>query len=52
MGKKEVWDILETTHEGTKTMKKSIRQMLKARLEEIRMIGAKLLMSSMPTKMT
>ncbi|XP_022897819.1 uncharacterized protein LOC111411529 [Olea europaea var. sylvestris] len=34
---KEVWDILETTHEGTKTVKNSKLQMLASRFEEIRM---------------
>ncbi|XP_022866044.1 uncharacterized protein LOC111385848 [Olea europaea var. sylvestris] len=34
---KEVWDILETTHEGTKTVKNSKLQMLTSRFEEIRM---------------
>lgn len=34
---KEVWDILEITHEGTKTIKNSKLQMLTARFEEIRM---------------
>lgn len=34
---KEVWDILETTHEGTKTVKNSKLQMLASGFEEIRM---------------
>lgn len=34
---KEVWDILETTHEGTKTVKNSKLQMLASRFEEVRM---------------
>lgn len=34
---KEVWDILEITHEGTKTIKNSKLHMLTARFEEIRM---------------
>ncbi|XP_022859009.1 uncharacterized protein LOC111379803 [Olea europaea var. sylvestris] len=34
---KEAWDILETTHEGTKTVKNSKLQMLTSRFEEIRM---------------
>lgn len=34
---KEVWDILETTHEGTKIVKNSKLQMLTTRFEEIRM---------------
>ena len=34
---KVVWDLLETTNEGTKTAKNSKLQMLTFRLEEIRM---------------
>ena len=34
---KEVWDILERTYDGTKTVKNSKLQMLTSRLEEIRM---------------
>ncbi|XP_022843110.1 uncharacterized protein LOC111366626 [Olea europaea var. sylvestris] len=34
---KEVWDILETTYEGTKTVKNSKLQMLTSRFEEVRM---------------
>ncbi|XP_022867631.1 uncharacterized protein LOC111387312 [Olea europaea var. sylvestris] len=34
---KEVWDILETTHEGTKIVKNSKLQMLASRFEEVRM---------------
>ena len=34
---KEVWDILERTYDGTKSMKNSKLQMLTFRLEEIRM---------------
>ena len=34
---KEVWDIMETTREGTKTVKNSKLQMLTSTLEEIRM---------------
>ncbi|XP_022868003.1 uncharacterized protein LOC111387662 [Olea europaea var. sylvestris] len=34
---KEVWDILETMHEGTKILKNSKLQMLTSRFEEIRM---------------
>ena len=34
---KEVWDILERTYDGTKSMKNSKLQMLTSRLEEIRM---------------
>ena len=34
---KEVWDILERTYDGTKSMKNSKLQMLTIRLEEIRM---------------
>ncbi|CAI9771535.1 unnamed protein product [Fraxinus pennsylvanica] len=34
---KEVWDILTTTHEGTKTVKNSKLQMLTTKFEEIRM---------------
>lgn len=32
---KEVWNILETTHEGTKTVKSSKLQMLTFRFEEL-----------------
>jgi len=34
---KEVWDILERTYDGTKTVKNSKLQMLTSRSEEIRM---------------
>ena len=34
---KEVWDILERTYDGTKTVKNSKLQLLTFRLEEIRM---------------
>ncbi|XP_022891832.1 uncharacterized protein LOC111406675 [Olea europaea var. sylvestris] len=34
---KDVWDILETTHEGTRTVKNSKLQMLASRFEEIKM---------------
>ncbi|XP_022866694.1 uncharacterized protein LOC111386456 [Olea europaea var. sylvestris] len=34
---KDVWDILETTHEGTQAVKNSKLQMLATRFEEIRM---------------
>ncbi|XP_022891807.1 girdin-like [Olea europaea var. sylvestris] len=34
---KEAWDILETTHEGTKIIKNSKLQMLTSKFEEIRM---------------
>lgn len=34
---KEVWDILETTHKGTKTVKGSKLQMLTSRFEELKM---------------
>ena len=35
---KEVWDILQITHEGTKTVKTSKIQMLTTRFEELRML--------------
>lgn len=34
---KEVWDILQPTHEGTQTVKKFELQMLTTRFKEIRM---------------
>lgn len=34
---KKIWNILETTHEGTKAVKNSKLQMLTTKFEEIRM---------------
>jgi len=34
---KDVWEILEVTHQGTKAVKKSKLQMLTSKFEEIRM---------------